>query len=502
MEIRHKTVCYPDFGLKWSYLGGKNVQQQIFMHSIFDKTLTRFRLRTTALNDAVRGHGLRPSRRAWLLSLVVLLTTVTIASIRPSDITLPPPGDMPIMPPTQIVDITDIHGDTLHTVIPGHPGESSSTGQALDSAEANRWTAVTIRRGDTLAGVLTAANVDASEITGFARTQPEARELYRLFPGQKLRYRTDESGQLTDLVYPVNDLERLHLKRLHSGFELTREKQSFDKRLAYVTGNIQSSLFVDGQNAGLSDAQVMQLVDIFGWDIDFAQDLRPGDSFSVAYEENFTAGQKLNDGSIAAAEFVNQGKVYRAIGFRDDTGTLSYFSPEGMSLRRAFLRSPVKFSHITSRFSLGRFHPILKTWRAHNGVDYGAPTGTPVLATASGRVLSVGVKGGYGNAIVLKHGGSYSTLYAHLSRFQPTIRAGGYVEQGQVIGYVGQTGLATGPHLHYEFQVDGTHRNPLTFRFPQAEPIRAEQRKDFLQLAQQLSRQLDQLSRNTLALNP
>ncbi len=471
------------------------------MPSIFDKILTRFGLHNTALHHAVRNSGLRPSRRAWFLSLVVLLTTVTIASIRPSDVMLTPPGDMPVMPPTQTVDITDIHGDTLHTVIPGYPGASDSTSLVPDAREATPWTRVIIHRRDTLAGVLAAAKVDVGDIAEFARTHPEARELYRLFPGQALRYRTDAKGQLTDLVYPVSDLEQLHLKRLGSGFELTRDKQAFDTRLAYVTGSIQNSLFVDGQNAGLTDAQVMQLVDIFGWDIDFAQDLRPGDSFSVVYEENFSNGQKLNDGPIAAAEFVNQGKVYRAIGFRDETGTLSYFSPNGMSLRRAFLRSPVKFSRITSRFSLKRFHPILKTWRAHTGVDYGAPIGTPVMATASGRVIYAGVKGGYGNAIMLKHGGSYSTLYAHLSRFQSKIHVGIYVEQGQVIGYVGQTGLATGPHLHYEFQVDGTHRNPLTFHFPQAEPVRAEQKKDFQQLAQTLSRQLDQLSRNALALN-
>ncbi len=471
------------------------------MPSIFNQTLTRFRSHTSALQHAVRSKGLRPSRRAWFLSVVVLLTTVTIASMRPSDIMPLPPGEMLVMPPTQIVDITDIHGDTLRTVIPGYPGTPSSAGQIEEVAQARPWQRITIRRGDTLAGVLTAANIDAGEIAALARTQPEVRELYRLYPGQVLRYRADDTGQLADLIYPVNDLEQLHLQRQDGGLALAREKQAYDTRLAYVTGSIQSSLFADGQHAGLSDAQVMQLVDIFGWDIDFAQDLRPGDSFSVAYEENFANGQKLNDGPIAAAEFVNQGKVYRAIGFRDEAGALSYFSPEGMSLRRAFLRSPVKFSHITSRFSLGRFHPILKTWRAHNGVDYGAPTGTPVMATASGRIVSVGVKGGYGNAVVLKHGGSYSTLYAHLSRFQSKIRAGGYVEQGQIIGYVGKTGLATGPHLHYEFQVDGAHRNPLTFHFPQAEPIRAEQRKDFLQLAQQFGRQLDQLSRNTLALS-
>lgn len=471
------------------------------MSSIFDKTLTHLGLHKSALRHAFRNNGLRPSRRAWFLSLVVLLTTVTIASIRPSDIMQTPPGDMPVMPPTQTVDITDIHGDTLHTVIPGYPGTADSISLTTDATEAAQWSRIIIRRGDTLAGVLAAAKVDIRDVADFARIHPEARALYQLFPGQALRYRTDATGKLTDLVYPVNDLEQLHLKRSDSGFELTHDKQTFNTRLTYVTGSIQNSLFVDGQNAGLTDAQVMQLVDIFGWDIDFAQDLRPGDSFAVVYEENFAKGQKLSDGPIAAAEFVNQGKVYRAIGFRDETGTLSYFSPNGMSLRRAFLRSPVKFSRITSRFSLKRFHPILKTWRAHTGVDYGAPVGTPVMATASGRVIYSGVKGGYGNAIMLKHGGSYSTLYAHLSRFQSKIHVGTYVEQGQVIGYVGQTGLATGPHLHYEFQVDGTHRNPLTFHFPQAEPIQAEQKKDFQSLAQTLGRQLDQLSRNTVALN-
>lgn len=471
------------------------------MPSTFNKTLTRFKVRTTALHQAVQIRQLRPSRRAWFLSLVALLTTVTIASIRPPDILVPPPSDMLVMPPTQIVDITDIRGDTLHTVIPGYPATPGSIEPPAVS-ESRPWTHVTVRRGDTLAGVLASAKVDAGDLAGFTRSHPEARQLYRLFPGQVLRYRADTAGLLTDLVYPISDLEWLHLKRSNDHFELTKEKQAFDTRIAYVTGSIQSSLFMDGQNAGLSDVQVMQLVDIFGWDIDFAQDLRPGDSFSVAYEENLTNGQKLGDGPIVAAEFVNQGKIYRAIGFRNEAGALRYYTPEGMSLRRAFLRSPVKFSRITSRFSLGRFHPILKTWRAHNGVDYGAPQGTPVMATASGRVVSAGGKGGYGNAVVLKHGGSYSTLYAHLSRFSSKIRAGAYVEQGQIIGYVGRTGLATGPHLHYEFQVDGVHRNPLTYHFPQAEPIGAEQKNDFLQLAQQFGRQLDQLSRNTLALNP
>ena len=471
------------------------------MPPIFNKTLGRLRSRARALHGAMRQTGLHRSRKAWLLSMVALLTTVTIASIRPSEVILPPTADMLLMPPAQIVDITDSHGEVIHTVIPGYPSAPIAVVPSTEPATADRWASIRIERGDTLGGVLARLSLGTSDIAEFARTHPEARELYRLFPGQILSIRTDVAGQLVELIYPRNELERLHLIRQNQGFALTEDKQILEARLAYVTGTIQDSLFADGQNAGLSDAQIMQMADIFGWDIDFAQDIREGDGFSVVYEENFSAHQKISDGPILAAEFVNQGKIYRAIGYRDADGTLNYFSPEGMSLRRAFLRSPVKFSHVSSRFSLGRFHPILKTWRAHNGVDYRAATGTPIMATASGRVQFLGVKGDYGNTVVLKHGGSYNTLYAHLSRFQPKIRVGSYVEQGQVVGYVGQTGLATGPHLHYEFQVDGAHRNPLTFRFPQAEPIKAEQKKEFLQTAQMLNRQLDQLSRTAVTLN-
>lgn len=473
------------------------------MPPVFEKTLGRLRSRTRALHGAVRQTGLHRSRKAWLLSMVALLTTVTIASIRPSEVLLPPAADMLLTPPTQVVALTDSHGEVIHTVIPGYPGEPMVPGPwaSAPPATAVQWARIQVKRGDTLGGVLAQLNLGTSDIADFALSHPEARELYRLFPGQILSIRTDVAGRLVELVYPRNELERLHLIRQNQGFELTQEKQILETRLAYVTGTIQDSLFADGQNAGLSDAHIMQLADIFGWDIDFAQDLREGDGFSVVHEENFSVHQKISDGPILAAEFVNQGKIYRAIGYRDTDGTLNYFSPDGMSLRRAFLRSPVKFSHVSSRFSLGRFHPILKTWRAHNGVDYRAATGTPIMATAGGRVQFLGVKGGYGNTVILKHGGSYNTLYAHLSRFQPKVRVGSYVEQGQIVGYVGQTGLATGPHLHYEFQVDGAHRNPLTFRFPQAEPIKAEQKKEFLQTAQMLSRQLDQLSRTTLTLN-
>ncbi|MEK7797167.1 MAG: M23 family metallopeptidase, partial [Pseudomonadota bacterium] len=247
--------------------------------------------------------------------------------------------------------------------------------------------------------------------------------------------------------------------------------------------------------AGLSEGLLLKLVEIFGWDIDFAQQLRRGDGFAVIYEEKFSQGQKIADGQILAAEFVNQGKTYRAIGFRDDRGRLEYHTPEGLSLRRPFLRTPVELSRISSRFAM-RFHPVLKTWRAHTGVDYAAPTGTPVRATATGRVTALGWNGGYGQAVTLKHGGAFSTLYGHLSRFHSGLRVGSPIEQGQVIGYVGATGLATGPHLHYELQVNGRHQNPITFKFPGATPLAPEHKQAFLRNAGQFGTRLDLISRH------
>jgi murein DD-endopeptidase MepM/ murein hydrolase activator NlpD len=449
--------------------------------------------------DALRQTGPRRQRTVWFLGLVTLVTTVTIASIRPSETYAPVDGDVPIMPPTQILSIAGQQGEITRTVIPGFPSQLKMAPGATTPDAGDPWIRITVQRGDTLGALFQRLNLNTGDIAEYARTNIEARQLYRLYPGQVLGVRTDGAGRMLALRYPLNDTENLVLTWAPAGFHLERTTRNSEIQLGYASGTIQSSLFLDGQAAGLADAQIMQLVDIFGWDIDFAQDLREGDSFSAIFESTYADGQKLNDGPIVAAEFINQGKVYRAIGYRDARGQISYFSPEGMSLRRAFLRSPLKFSRITSRFSLGRFHPILKKWRAHDGVDYGAPTGTPVMATASGRVQFVGIKGGYGNTVILKHGGSYNTLYAHLSRFQAVIRSGAYVEQGQVVGYVGQTGLATGPHLHYEFQVDGAHHNPLTYKFPQAEPISAEQKREFLQTAATLGQQLDQLSRSSLA---
>ena len=265
------------------------------------------------------------------------------------------------------------------------------------------------------------------------------------------------------------------------------------------SGVIRSSLFGATDAAGVPDAIATQLAEVFSSDIDFHLDIRKGDRFSVVYETLYNNGDPVKTGRVLAAEFVNQGKAYRAVYFKDREGREGYYTPQGKNLRKAFLRSPLEFSRITSGFSLARFHPVLKTWRAHKGVDYGAPIGTHVRATSDGVVAFVGKQNGYGNLIVLQHAGNFSTAYGHLSRFANSLHKGTRIKQGDVIGYVGMTGMATGPHLHYEFRVAGVQRNPLTLPMPQAFPIAAQYKNDFVAFAQPLTAQLEMLRDLNLA---
>jgi len=273
----------------------------------------------------------------------------------------------------------------------------------------------------------------------------------------------------------------------------------FELRVAYAAGTIEHSLFQAGQAAGLSDEIILTLVDIFGWDIDFALEVQAGDTFSVIYEEKYLHGRRIADGAVLAAEFSNRGEVHRAIGFRDRSGRIEYYTPEGRNVRRPFLRTPVKYSRVSSSFSAARHHPILKVSRAHRGVDYAAPEGTPVRATASGRVAYAGWNGGYGNLVIIDHGRGYRTLYAHLSRFRPGLRAGQRLRQGAIVGYVGQTGLATGPHLHYEFQVNGVHQDPLAFEPRVATTVPPALRPRFERVAEEWTERLDLISERNLA---
>jgi murein DD-endopeptidase MepM/ murein hydrolase activator NlpD len=305
--------------------------------------------------------------------------------------------------------------------------------------------------------------------------------------------RMDSVGETEDRLYRHAADPLLRLVSLTPPYTLS-SASGYQTRLAYVSGSIEHSLFEAGQAAGLSHSLISKLTQIFGGDIDFALDVRAGDSFSVVYEQKYWFGRKIAEGPILAAEFVNQGQAYRTIGFRNESGRLVYYTPTGRNMRQAFLRKPVKFSRISSRFSLSRFHPILKMWLPHLGVDYAAPTGTPVRATAAGTVVSVGWDGGYGRMILLDHGGGYRTAYAHLSRYRTGLHVGAHVEQSEVIGYVGRSGLATGPHLHYELRVNGQHRNPLTYHFPGGDSVAPEQRAQFLHAARVWVAQLDRMS--------
>jgi murein DD-endopeptidase MepM/ murein hydrolase activator NlpD len=438
-------------------------------------------------------HGAFHRRGVWLLGMAIFLTSVTIAAIIPRGGEAPPPGSLiPAMPPQTVLLGDEIISATANVQAP--PLAMTETPKTKSPGRES-WIEVTVRKGDTLSDILKRLGYDGGEISRVIQATPEAQVFRQVHPGQTLRLRAEAGRPWQELVYESDPGEAFHLIRQEGRFDLTKELRAFETRIAYVSGTIESSLFEDGQEAGLSDALIMKLAEIFGWDIDFALDLRSGDSFSVIHEEKYWQGQKVTDGPILAAEFINQGRVFRAVAYRDVNGYTSYFTPEGMSMRRPFLRTPVEFSRITSRFSTGRFHPILKKWRAHHGVDYGAPVGTPVRATASGRILSLGWNGGYGKRIVIRHNATYSTVYAHLSRYVTSLHVGSFVDQGQTIGYVGATGLASGPHLHYEFQVNGEHRNPLTFRFPGSTPIAQDHRDEFMGLAKTWSERLDLIGR-------
>ncbi|NIP17562.1 MAG: peptidoglycan DD-metalloendopeptidase family protein [Xanthomonadales bacterium] len=363
------------------------------------------------------------------------------------------------------------------------------------------WREITVHPGDSLALIFTRQGLGPRQVFEVMQAGKPAVGLKRLHPGETLRLRLDEHGQLQELVHQRDESRGLRVLYDGEGYRAEPIARELELRLAHAGATIDLSLFLAAQQAGLSDNLTMELAAIFGWDIDFALDIRRGDQFTVLYEELYLDGRKVRDGGIVAAEFINRGKSYRAIRYTDAAGHTDYYTPEGLSMRKAFLRTPVKFSRISSRFTRGRRHPILNRIRAHKGVDYAAPRGTPVRATGDGKVIHRGRKGGYGRTVVIKHGTRYSTLYAHLSGYHRRARSGRRVSQGQVIGYIGASGLATGPHLHYEFRINGVHRNPLTVKLPEAKPIKKRYRQDFLEASASRVAQLDLLRRTLLARN-
>jgi murein DD-endopeptidase MepM/ murein hydrolase activator NlpD len=340
-------------------------------------------------------------------------------------------------------------------------------------------------------------NINTQELHKIVRLGKPTKTLNLISPGEELKFLLIDN-KLQELIYEIDDTQALHITRKDDKFIAKTITTELDKRITHATGVVKSTLYMAAQDAGIPGSMTMELANIFDWDIDFVLDVHTGDRFSIIYEEYYLDGEKISYGKILAAEFVNQGKIYRAVRYTDNNEHADYYTPDGTNMRKAFLRNPVDASRITSGFGK-RFHPILNRMRNHNGVDYAAPIGTPVKATGDGKIIHMGRKGGYGNTVIVQHGGKYQTLYAHLSGFAKGLQKGSRVQQGEIIGYIGKTGLATGPHLHYEFQVNGEHRNPLTVKLPGAAPITALQKLDFRLNTQGYITLLDTLSKTAVA---
>jgi murein DD-endopeptidase MepM/ murein hydrolase activator NlpD len=302
-----------------------------------------------------------------------------------------------------------------------------------------------------------------------------------IHPGHEFTFGVDETGELTSLAYSPGPLDTLQFERVDNGFVGEEVRRQPERVTSYKHAAIDHSLFVASQRAGLDDSLTMRIAQIFQWDIDFVLDIRKGDEFYVLFEELYLGDEFIGYGNVLAAEFINQGTSYQAFGYEDAVGSRGYYSPEGKNMRKAFLRAPVEFSRISSNFNLRRKHPLYKRTMPHRGIDYAAPRGTPILASGDGKVLTASRSNSNGNFVVIQHGEQFTTKYLHLSKFANGVRKGKKVKQGSIIGYVGSTGWATGPHLHYEFLVNGVHKNPRTVKLPDANPIAATEQQRFAQ---------------------
>ena len=430
-------------------------------------------------------------KRHWswfLFGLSLPLLVVTLFLVTESD-------------ESEVVPVLDIPKTTESPVPLSLPQTTSAT---IDSDLENgdppdESIQLSVGPGESLELLFRRHDLSLADLSVISRLSGAATHLRILLPGDEINI-THQEGRVTSLMREIDEASVLSIVREPAGFKVEITELHVESRLVGAHGVIERSLFEASQDVGISDNVTMNMAGIFQWDIDFIQDVRIGDEFTVMYEELWREGVKLKDGEIVAAEFINQGTSFRAARYINDNGVSGYFTPEGRSVRKAFIRAPVDFTRISSNFNPNRRHPMLNTIRAHRGVDYAAPTGTPIKAAGDGRVTFRSVRNGYGNAIILQHGGNITTLYAHMSQFaQP--RIGTRVRQGQTIGFVGMSGLATGPHLHYEYRVNGVHRNPRTVTLPPADPVPTDYRESFQMTVAPLWRQLDAYRRTKFSLN-
>lgn len=397
-------------------------------------------------------------RHRWAVASAGLISALGMvaASAVPTGASPPPEGRH------QIVEQLDILAST-----------------PIDQGDDSFFREERIERGDTLGSLLARLGIEDDETRRFILRAPELQAIHRqLVPGRIVSARTTATGELVRLHFPMNGGDTVTVVERHNGqLHASEQTLQYETRVVLKSGQIRQTLFGATDAAGIPDGIATQMAEIFSADIDFHRDLRRGDTFNLVYEMQYHHGQAAKSGRILSAEFTNDGQVHQAFYYEQD-GKGSYYSADGKSRKKAFLRSPLEFSRVTSGFAM-RFHPILNQWRAHKGVDYGAPTGTRVRATGDGTVDFIGKQNGYGNLVVLNHSGNYQTAYAHLSGFPSGLRKGSRISQGDLVGYVGQTGWATGPHLHYEFRIKGNAVNPLSVAVPTAIPLAPGQLERF-----------------------
>ena len=353
------------------------------------------------------------------------------------------------------------------------------------------WREERVQRGDTLARVIARLRIEDAEAMAFLNSAPETRVLLQLIPGRTLRAAINAEDKLLSLHYR-NGERLLTVTRDGESFSAENTPAQFERRVVSATSEIRSSLFAATDALNIPDAVAMQLVELFSTEIDFHKDLRKNDRFSVVYESLHDGGEAVSAGRVLSAEFINQGRTLNVVWFETnsdaDKTEGAYFTLDGRDIRKSFLRSPLEFSRVSSGFTSARFHPILQSWAAHKGVDYVAPIGTKIKATADGIVDFAGVQSGYGNVVILRHQTKYTTLYAHMSGFATSIHKGARLQQGDVIGYVGMTGMTTGPHVHYEFRINDVHHDPLSVAMPQSVNLAPELKQKFLQVSAPLAR--------------
>ena len=356
------------------------------------------------------------------------------------------------------------------------------------------WSVLQVQKGDALSALFKKANVSQQVMLDVLALGNSVKTLTRLFPGEQLEFGLNAEGELQELRYALNHLSTLRISRTSDGSFIAEElKKEVELRSQFANAEIRSNFWSAGIEAGLTEAQIMSLAGIFGWDIDFGLDIRAGDSFSVLYETQYVDGEFISNGNIVAAQFSNQGHLYQAVRHTDG----NYYKPDGASMRQAFLRAPVSFQYVSSNFNPKRLHPVLKTVRPHNGVDYVAPVGTPIMAAGDGRVIASAYNNLNGHYVFVQHANNIVTKYLHLSK--RLVAKGDKVRQGEAIGRLGSTGRVTGAHLHYEFLVAGVHRNPRTVKLPQATPLQGQEKNLFTAQAQQILAQLQTNERVLLA---